>query len=390
MQAVILAGGKGTRLYPITSNTPKPMVNLFNKPVMEHTIELLKSHDIRDIIITVAYRAEQIIDYFGGGSRWGVNIQYSLEDVPRGTAGGLKQIQPALTSTFLVISGDAVTDFDLSSAIEFHRQKSSIATILTYEVANPSQFGIVESAKDGRIKRFVEKPKQSEVFTNTVNAGIYVLEPEVLSSIPYDCAYDFSRDLFPRLLANQEPFFAFRPEGYWCDVGNLAQYRNVHFDALSGKVNLKLSAREVTDGIWLGEHASIHPSVKLVSPCYVGNAVEVREEAALGRFTVVGDMSVIGEKAQVTHSVLGNGAVVGRGSQIFGSVLGSGCSLADGRHLADEILVHDGSEVGLRAEINAELLSPRLSEERCLTWSGHELAQLIERTSRTVSQPLAA
>lgn len=390
MQAVILAGGKGTRLYPITSTTPKPMVNLFNKPVMEHTIQLLKHHDINDIIITLAYKPEQFIDYFGGGTRWGVNIQYSLEDTPMGTAGGLRRIQPALTDTFVVISGDAVTDFDLSSAIEFHKRRSAIATMLVYRVPNPCQFGIVETDKDGRIVRFVEKPKQSEVFTNTVNTGIYILEPEVLSSIPYNSMYDFSRDLFPRILANQEPFFAFQAEGYWCDIGSLAQYRNVHFDALTGKVRLDLSATEVTQGIWLGEDTKIHPSVKLASPCYVGNAAELRQEAVLGRFTVVGDMSVIGEGAEINHSVVGAKAVVGRRSRVFGSVLGTGCLLAEGRHLADEIVVHDGSDLGLRAEINAELLSPRHAEQTCLTWSGLELSRLSRGSRSTTSHAIAA
>lgn len=178
----------------------------------------------------------------------------------------MRRIQPVLNDTFLVISGDAVTDFDLTSAIEFHQKKSAIATMLLYEVTNPTQFGIVETAEDGKIKRFIEKPRPSEVFTNTVNTGIYVLEPEVLSSIPYDTFFDFSKDLFPRLLQNQEPFYAFRAEGYWCDIGNLAQYRNVHFDALIGKVKLNLSANQVANGIWLGAKSDIHPSVKLSGP----------------------------------------------------------------------------------------------------------------------------
>ena len=138
MQAVVLAGGKGTRLYPLTSSTPKPMVQLFNKPVLEHTIDLLKRHNIRDITITLAYKAEQIISYFGNGSKWGVSIQYSLEDTPKGTAGGLRRIQPLLRDTFVVVSGDAVTDFDLRAALDYHRQKSALATMLLYEVEDPS------------------------------------------------------------------------------------------------------------------------------------------------------------------------------------------------------------------------------------------------------------
>ncbi|MDI6829396.1 MAG: NDP-sugar synthase [Armatimonadota bacterium] len=389
MQAVILAGGKGTRLHPLTSTTPKPMVNLFNKPVLEHTIELLKRHDIRDIVITLAYKPEQIIDYFGGGSRWGVNIQYSLEDTPMGTAGGLRRIQPVLNDTFLVISGDAVTDFDLTSAIEFHQKKSAIATMLLYEVTNPTQFGIVETAEDGKIKRFIEKPRSSEVFTNTVNTGIYVLEPEVLSSIPYDTFFDFSKDLFPRLLQNQEPFYAFRAEGYWCDIGNLAQYRNVHFDALIGKVKLNLSANQVANGIWLGAKSDIHPSVKLSGPCYVGNGTVVRRDASLGRFAVICDLSLVDEKAHITHSILSPKTTVGRNAKVFGSVLGPGFNLPEGRHMDDEIVVHDGTDAILRAEINSELLSPHVTEEIALTWSGLDIAKLMAQDSLSM-QTLAA
>ena len=388
MQAVVLAGGKGTRLYPLTTNTPKPMVKLFNKPVLEHTIELLKRHNINDIIITLAYRAEQIIDYFGSGSKWGVNLQYSLEEAPQGTAGGLRRIQPLLGDTFIVVSGDAVTDFDLRAARDFHKEKSALATMLLYEAENPSHFGIVESAQDGKIQRFIEKPKPSEVFTNTINTGIYILEPEVLSYIPYDTAYDFSRNVFPLLLQNQEPFYSYRAEGYWCDIGNLAQYRNVHFDALTGKIKLNLPASRIADGMWIGEDADIHPSVKVKAPFYVGSKVQIRRNSTIGRFAVIEDMSLVDEEAQVTHSIVGVGASVGKGTQVYGSVLGTGFRLADGKNLGDEVVVHDGSGTGLRAEINADLLSQLASDEHVFTWSGLELARLARDVISI--QPMAA
>jgi mannose-1-phosphate guanylyltransferase/phosphomannomutase len=376
MQAVILAGGKGTRLFPLTSRTPKPMVGLFNKPVLEHAINLLKRHDIYDITITLAHRAEQIIDYFGGGSKWGVNIQYALEDSPMGTAGGLRRLQPMLNDTFLVLSGDAVTDFDLKAATEYHKKKSAIATMLLYEADNPSQFGIVESDNGGKVKRFVEKPRQSEVFSNTINTGIYILDPEVISYIPYEIPYDFSRNLFPRLLENQEPFFCYRAEGYWCDVGSLAQYRNVHFDALTGRVKLNLPARRVANGIWVGDDVEIHPTVKLKAPFYVGNGVRMSRNSSLGRFSVLGDASTVEDDAAITHSVLGTGAYIGRGSLVYGSVLGSGIKVPDGRHLSDEVLVDDGSSDHLRAEISSELMSRHSSVEHAFTWSGLEVARL--------------
>lgn len=388
MQAVILAGGRGTRLYPLTSNMPKPMLNLFNKPVLEHTIELLKHYDIRDIVITLAYKAEQIIDYFGSGSRWGVNIQYYLEDTPKGSAGGLRRIQPVLNETFVVVSGDAGTDFDLKAALDFHKKKSAIATLLLYEAKDPSLFGIVDSSEDGLIKRFIEKPKPSEAFTNTINSGIYILEPEVLSYIPYEVPYDFSKDVFPLLLQNQEPFYSYRTEGYWCDIGSLAQYRNVHFDALTGKFKLNLSATRIANGIWIGADSDIHSSVKLRTPIYIGNGVKIGENSTLGRFTVIGDTSFVDKNSCVTQSILGTGTSIGKSTNVFGSVLGTGFKLPDGNHLADEVLINDDSMSVIRGEIEQELLSQRISEEHAFTWSGLEMTQLVDEVSSM--QPLAA
>ena len=389
MQAVILAGGKGTHLRPLTSVAPKPMVKLFDKPVLEHTIELLKRHGITDIIITLASEAEQVIDYFGGGSRWGVNIQYSLEDIPKGTAGGLRRIQPLLHNTFLVISGDAVTDFDLTSAVAFHRQSSAIATILLYEAEDPSQFGIVRTDSSGKVSHFRERPKPSEAFSNLINTGIYVLEPEVISCVPYDAVYDFSRDVVPRLLQNQEPFYAFRADGYWCDIENLAQYRNVHFDALLGKVKLNLTARRLMDGIWVGSDADIHPTARLVAPVYVGNGATLRRQCTLGRFAVLGDMSVVDDEAQVTHSILDARSCIGKRTEIYGSIIGSGFQVPNNGRLVDEVVVNDGSHAGLRAEISSELLMPKALETAVFTWSGLEAAGVIERASLR-RQPLAA
>jgi mannose-1-phosphate guanylyltransferase/phosphomannomutase len=292
-----------------------------------------------------------------------------------------------LSDTFLVISGDAVTDFDLSSAMEFHRKRSALATMLLYSVDDPSQFGIVEMESDGRIMRFIEKPRPTETFTNTVNTGIYILEPDVIDSIPFDTVYDFSRDLFPKFLQNQEPFYAIRADGYWCDVGNLAQYRNVHFDALVGRVKLNIPGARVADGVWLGLDAAIDPSVRLMSPLYVGSGTSIESDAELGRFAVVGNMSRIGEKAQVTHSVVGARTMVGQNSQVVGSVLGNGYRLADGRHLDDEIVVHDGSAAELRAEINSQQANPMENDGQAAAWSGLDLARLADQVS---ARPLAA
>lgn len=364
------------------------MVKLFGKPVIEHTIDLLKKHGVRDIVITVAYKAEQIMEHFGSGAKWGVNIQYSIESTPRGTAGGLRTIQPIINDTFLIISGDAVTDLDLTSALEFHRRKSALATLLTYEVNDPSAFGVVDSSTDGLIRRFQEKPKRSEAYSNNVNTGIYIFEPEVISYIPYDSVFDFAKGVFPRLLQNSEPFYSYRADGYWCDMGNLSQFRNVHFDALTGKVRLDIEATQIAEGIWVGRDAEIHPTVKLTSPLYIGSQARLQKRTTLGRFAVVGDRTIVDEGARIRHSILGSASLIGRNASVYGSIIAGGYKLTEGRQISDEVIVPDGSAAGLRADIDSEMLIHSSIDSQMFTWSAIQAATTVARY--TSSQPVAA
>jgi len=343
MQAVILAGGKGTRLHPITSAVPKPMAPLFGRPVMEHCLRLLARHGITDVIVTLSHMARQVTDYFGDGSAWGVNIRYSVEEHPMGTAGGVKLVQSLIDGSFVVISGDTVTDFDLTEAVRYHRAKSALATVMVHKVDDPTEYGLVGRAADGRVTRLLEKPKSQEIFTNLVNTGIYILEPEALSSIPYDTLYDFSQDLFPRLLRNQEPVYACELEGYWCDIGNLSDYRNAHFDALLGKVKVDICGREVEEGVWLGDEVEIHKTARVTAPIFVGDGTDVRRNAALGRFSVIGDQSLVDEGASVARSILGSGTFVGRAARVTDCVVGDGYRLLDQISLQNRVVV-DGSD----------------------------------------------
>lgn len=339
MQAVILAGGKGTRLHPLTANIPKPMVPLFDRPVMEHCICLLARHGITDIIVTVSYLARDIMRYFGDGSRLGVKIRYSVETEPLGTAGGVKLIQEMIDDTFVVVSGDAVTDFDFRAAIEKHRAASAIATLLLHQVEDPTQFGIVECDPEGYITHFVEKPRSSEVFTNTVNTGIYIMEPDALSCIPYFQPYDFARELFPRMLNNREPVYGFAMPGYWCDVGNLLQYRNVHFDALEGRVDIDIPATHLGEGVWLGERVEIHSSVDLAAPVFLGDGVTVRGDSVLGERTVIGAETLVDEAAHIARSVIGSRSFVGRNTRVTDCIIGSSYSIMDSESVYDRTLV---------------------------------------------------
>jgi len=325
------------------------MVPLFDRPVMEHTLRLLRKHGIQQVFVTLSYRAREIIDYFGGGSRWGMRIHYSIEDEPMGTAGGVKRFVSSLHDTFLVISGDAVTDFDLSAAVEFHRRKSAVATMLLYSVEDPTPFGIVETDRDGSIQRFLEKPSASEVFTNTVNTGIYVLEPYALRFVPDDQPFDFSRNLFPRLLSNNDPFFGYRAEGYWCDIGNLLQYRQAHFDALTGKVALELPARPVRPGGWIGEEAVVGSNVKLEPPFYVGAGTRLQRGAAIGKHAVVGARCLVEAGASILASIICPGARVGAGTQLNHCVVDCGTHVEARTALTNAVVSAETAMVPLAA-----------------------------------------
>ncbi len=242
MKAIILAGGFGTRLHPLTLKCPKPMIPLANKPVLTHTLNLLKSHHFSEVVITVQYLAEQIQNYFGNGCSLGLTLRYAVEERPLGTAGSIKNAQPYLdTETFLVISGDIVTDIDLSRAIRFHRQKQALATVVLKRVANPHEYGVVVTDRSGRVRQYLEKPDRQVIISNTVNSGIYILEPEILDYMEPNQAYDFSYDIFPLIVAQNVPFFGYLADGYWRDIGTWQSYRQAMADVLAGKVSHVIS-----------------------------------------------------------------------------------------------------------------------------------------------------
>ena len=240
MKAVIMAGGKGTRLRPLTSHLPKPMVPLLDRPCMEYIIDLLKRHGITEIAVTVQYLPQVIRSHFGDGSEYGVSLHYFEEIMPLGTAGSVKNAEAFLDETFLVISGDALTDFDLSQAIAYHREKQALGTLVLTRVEVPLEYGVVMTQEDGRIIRFLEKPSWSEVFSDTVNTGIYVLEPEMLSFFEPEQTFDFSKDLFPLVMKRDLPLYGYVADGYWSDIGNLTQYRETQFDMLNGHVEVDI------------------------------------------------------------------------------------------------------------------------------------------------------
>lgn len=304
MKAVIMAGGSGTRLRPLTSNLPKPMVPVMNKPMAEHIVELLKEHNMRDIIFTLFYLPDAIRDYFSDGSDFGCKISYSTEQGrPLGTAGCVKAIQDQLDDTFVVISGDGLTDIDLSAAVKFHKEKKSKATIVLKRVENPLDYGVVIVDNDHKVQRFVEKPGASEIFSDTVNTGIYILEPEVLLYVVMGREQDFSNDLFPLLLLRNEPLYGYVADGYWCDIGNLQMYRQAHQDVLDGKMNLKIKYPQIQDRVWVGQGTQIDATVKLTPPIMIGENCRIGRDTELEAYTCIGDNVVVQEKVKMKRQI---------------------------------------------------------------------------------------
>lgn len=352
MKAVVMAGGSGSRLRPLTINRPKPMVPLVNKPVVVHILELLKRHGITDVVLTLQFMAEDIQDYLGDGSTLGMNIQYSVEELPLGTAGSVKQAQALLDETFVVVSGDAVTDFDLGKIIAFHQAKQSLATIALYHVSNPLEYGVVITDETGRVRQFQEKPSWGEVVSDTVNTGIYVIEPQVLDMFDAGISYDFSKDLFPRLLANNDPMYGYVTEGYWCDVGNIAEYMRATQDMLTGQVHFPQLGSSLGPGIYCDDQVEIAPDAQLYGPIYLGQGVKIKGGVIIHGPTVVRDYTVIDSHAHVERSIVWRNCYIGEGAELRGTIIGRQCSLKPKVVAFEGSVIGDSSVIGEGAVIH--------------------------------------
>src|ERR687886_163769 len=307
MRAIFRAGGGGTRLRPLTSDQPKPMIRIANLPCMEHIVNLLARHGFTDIGVTLQFMPEEIQDYFDDGSDWGVNMRYSIEDAPAGTAGSVKMAEQQLDlhgERLLIISGDALTDADLTELVRFHEEKSTEATMVLKSVENPLDFGIVITEDDGRISRFLEKPAWGQVFSDTVNTGIYLLEPSVMDEIPdpEDGEYDFSKELFPKLLGEGRPLYGYVTEDYWEDIGTLEQFAGAQRDVLDGKVKgVRPPGTRLRENIYVGHRAQVDDE-ELEGPVVIGENVRVDEGAKISPYCVIGNKVVVSAGATVERS----------------------------------------------------------------------------------------
>lgn len=353
MRAVLMAGGSGTRLRPLTCDLPKPMVPILNRPIAEHIVNLLRKHQIREIIVTLHYLPDSIRDYFQDGGAFGVQMTYAIEeDQPLGTAGCVKNIAQLLDETFIVISGDTITDFDLSAAIEFHRRNKAKATLVLTRVPNPIEFGVVITDENNRVTRFLEKPSTSEIFSDTVNTGTYILEPEVLDYLPANHECDFSNDLFPLLLDKNELIYGFIAEGYWCDVGHLDSYREVQYHGLSKQVQLTFPYQERSPGVWVGDNTYIDNSVKIDPPVLIGNNCRIAPRVVIEAGTVIGDNVTIGADANIKRPIIWNGAIIGEDAHLSACVICRGTRVDRRAHILEGAVIGSLSTVGEEAVIN--------------------------------------
>ncbi|MGE0880491.1 MAG: sugar phosphate nucleotidyltransferase [Acidimicrobiia bacterium] len=349
MKAVIMAGGEGTRLRPLTSTGPKPMMPLANVPMMEHIVNLLRTHGFDEIVVTVAFMAQAIQNYFGDGSEFGVSIKYATEQNPLGTAGSVGNAKDELTERFLVISGDVLTDIDLGAIWKFHVERNAMATIGLVAVENPLEFGIVITKEDGTIERFLEKPTWGQVFSDTINTGIYVLEPEVFDYIPPDRSVDFSSEVFPALLADGKTLVGCVAEGYWEDVGTLEAYLSAHQDVLDGKVKVDIGGFEVQPGVWLAEGAEIAPDAVVEGPAVIGPGSRIEGNTRLGEYSVVGSNVRVRSGVDLERVVVHDNTYIGDGARLRGSIVGRACDIRNGARCDEGVVLGDECFIGENA-----------------------------------------
>jgi mannose-1-phosphate guanylyltransferase/phosphomannomutase len=349
-----MAGGEGTRLRPMTASQPKPMLPVVNKPIMEHVLRLLRKHGFNETVVTVQFLASLVRNYFGDGEESGMSLQYATEDIPLGTAGSVKNAESALRdSPFLVISGDALTDIDLSDLVRYHKDSGALVTVALARVPDPLEFGIVIAGEDGRIQRFLEKPSWGQVFSDTVNTGIYVMEPEVLEHVAPGEVVDWSADVFPRLLEKGAPVYGWVADGYWEDVGSHEAYHRVQADVLARKVNADIDGFEVSPGIWVAEGAEVDPDAVLTGPICIGDYAKIEAGAQLREFTVVGSNVVVKEGAFLHRAVVHNNVYIGVGATLRGCVIGKNTDLMAAVRIEEDAVVGDGCVIEPEAYVAA-------------------------------------
>jgi mannose-1-phosphate guanylyltransferase/phosphomannomutase len=355
MKAVVMAGGEGSRLRPLTIGRPKPMIPMVSKPVIAHILDLLKRHGITEVVLTLHFMPEVIQSYLGDGHGMGMKIHYAIEETPLGTAGSVKNAQEYLDEPFLIISGDAVTDINLQQVVGFHQAKKAEATLTLYRVPNPLEYGVIITDADGRITQFLEKPSWGEVISDTVNTGIYVIDPSVLDLIEPGVPTDWSKDVFPRLLEAGRSLYGYVAGGNWTDVGDISEYMRASADVLHHRVRTEELGRHIGGEVWVGEGVEIAPDAQLYGPIYLGDEVKIKGGVIIHGPTVVRDYTIVDNRAHLDRSLIWRNCYIGEGAEIRGAIVGRQCTVKSRAVLFEGVVVGDNSIVGEGAVIHANV-----------------------------------
>ncbi|MDR1418018.1 MAG: NDP-sugar synthase [Endomicrobium sp.] len=340
MKAFVLAAGIGTRLRPLTTDVPKTMVPILGKPALYYTFLHLLKYGFNSACVNVHYRSEVITNYFKN-NKLGIDLKFSHEQKLLGTAGAIKKNESFFDETFVVMSGDGLTDINLKKALEFHRQKKSIATIVLKKIDLRFEYGIAVTDKTGQIKSFVEKPYWGDVFNDEVNTGIYIFEPRIFDFIPKDKFFDFSKDLFPLLMQKREKIYGYCMDEYWTDIGNIFEYKKGIFDVLDGKVKIDLDIDKNSGDKYISSSAKIDKTAKIQGPCYIGDKVVIKAGANIKPYSVISSNVKIGENSLIEKAVIWEAAKIGENVKLINTIVGSNILITNQITLFDSIIMEE-------------------------------------------------
>jgi mannose-1-phosphate guanylyltransferase len=342
MKAILLAGGKGTRLRPLTVHTPKPIVPILNRPFLHYQIDLLRQvPEIDEVILSLNYQPRRIEEICGEGEGLGLRLRYVVEPMPLGTGGAVRYAGDSLTESVVVFNGDVLTEVDLGAVLRLHRERKAKATIVLTPVENPRAYGLVETDADGNIKRFLEKPGEDEITCNTINAGIYVLEPDTFERIPKDTAWSIERSFFPSLIERRETFVAYVYDGYWIDIGTPAKYLQVHRDIMAGRYAAPPFADAPPAHAWISPDAKVDEGVELQGPCFVDEGVTIKAGARVLPYSVIGRHTHVDERAVIDGSIIWPNGWIGPEAVVRGAILGRNCHVGRNATLSSPAVLGD-------------------------------------------------
>jgi len=346
MKAILLAGGKGTRLRPLTIHTPKPIVPIFDRPFLHYQLDLLKQvPEIDEVVLSLNYQPRRIEEIFGDGGESGLGIKYVVEPAPLGTAGAVRYAGESLRESVVVFNGDVLTQVDLAAVIALHRERKAKATIVLTPVENPAAYGLVETDATGNIQRFLEKPTPDQITCDTINAGIYVLEPETFDRIPKDTPWSIERSFFPSLIERQETFIAYVYRGYWIDIGTPDKYMQVHRDIMDRRYRAAPFAQAASSTAWVAPKARIEDGVTLEGPCFIDEGTVIKTGARIGPYTVIGRHCHVEEHAVVDHSIVWANSRISQEAVVRRSILGRHCHIGRNATVEDHVVLGDKSVI---------------------------------------------